>query len=50
MKKEYEKLSTEVLYVEAEGGMMAASVVDNVKMYVEVDEYIEVDMMQIGFD
>lgn len=49
-KKTYEKLTTDVLVVESEGGVMAASVVDSVKMKIEVDEYVTFDKMEIGFD
>lgn len=50
MKKVYEKLETEILWVQSDEGFMAASVVDKIQLKVEVDDYIETDSFTIGFE
>jgi len=50
MKKIYSKLSMDVLCLEAEGGFLVGSKVDEVKLEVEVDDYITIDKMEVTFE
>lgn len=50
MKKTYQKLNSVLLSLEAEGGFLVGSKVDEVKLEVEVDDYITVDNMEVTFE
>ena len=50
MKRKYEKLTLTPLSVEPEAELLTGSVVKNVKMEVEVDEYIKIEDTPISFD
>lgn len=50
MNKHYLGLNTIPLSIESEEGFLAGSKVDEIKMEVEVDEYIKIEEMTVSFE